>query len=134
MKPFVIGVIVVCVLIVAGLGLTYYFYEPPPIVTNVVDRLCASVRGEQKMDCVAVLAAETFMKPGAVVDYQGSAAEPSTVPLPTADLFGPACGRGMVELLQADEMADGARWTGGRAARRRERAATEDWPLRCARA
>jgi len=91
MKPFVIGVIVVCVLIVAGLGLTYYFYEPPPIVTNVVDRLCAYVRGEQKMDCVAVLAAETFMKPGAVVDYQGSAAEPSTVPLPTADLFGPAC-------------------------------------------
>src|SRR6266508_645458 len=100
MNGFLIGFAGLCVVIVVILGLVYYFYEPPPVPTHVVDRLCAYVRDEQKMDCVAVLAAETFMKPGAVVEYQGSTAEPGTVPLPIADLFGPSCQLPGVDLTE----------------------------------
>ena len=42
------------------------------------------------MDCVAVLAEETLMKPGAVVDYPAGQTLDS-VSLPIANLFGPAC-------------------------------------------
>ncbi|MBP1184200.1 hypothetical protein [Methylobacterium sp. PvR107] len=62
-----VAVAVVMVVLVAGAGLFYWRSPNPPVV--VVDHLCEFVRKEQKMDCVAVLASDSFMKPGAIVDY-----------------------------------------------------------------
>ena len=39
------------------------------------------------MNCVAVLAADTLMKPGAIVEYDQQAGDKSSVSLPVADLF-----------------------------------------------
>lgn len=90
MSGFVKGFLALCVAIVLTL-VGIYIYEllkpEPPII--VTDKLCQFVRNEQKMECVAVLASDTFMKPGAIVDYHPPA--PDRVSLPVADLMGDAC-------------------------------------------
>lgn len=74
------------ILVIVG----FYFFGTKSKI-EIVDHLCNFIRKEQKMDCVAVLAADTFMKPGAIVDYQGTLKKPDRVPMPIGDLFGPEC-------------------------------------------
>lgn len=82
--------VIVCVLIAIVLGGYYYFRHVPPI--KVVDRLCEFVRNEQQMECVSVFAADTFMKPGAIVEVRMPTGDGvGRVSLPVADLFGPKC-------------------------------------------
>jgi hypothetical protein len=58
----------------------------------VTDRLCEFVRGETKLNCVVTLAADTFVHPGSIVDYQPSEQPMSDrIPLPVADLLGQSC-------------------------------------------
>lgn len=63
----------------------FYFFGPRPEI-HVTDRLCDFVRNDEKMDCVAVLASDTYVRPGAIVDYTPGR-KPGRVPLPVADLF-----------------------------------------------
>jgi hypothetical protein len=64
----------------------------PPTPVQVADKLCDYVVHEQKMKCVTVLAADTYMKPGSIVEYNDNPDGSSgRVPLPTADLLGEAC-------------------------------------------
>lgn len=76
------GGIAVVVLLIAVL----YFSKPGPPAA-IVDRLCEFVRS-QKMDCVAALASDNFVKPGAVVNYQPSSDGSDRIPLPVLDIFG----------------------------------------------
>lgn len=84
------GLAVVVALVSGGYYLWDIVFPPKPVV--VVDRLCEFVVKDQRMDCVTVLASDSFMKPGAIVDYQASTdGTPNRVPLPVADLFGERC-------------------------------------------
>jgi hypothetical protein len=78
------------VVAIAIIVITYGAWRPKP--TIVTDRLCEYVRDQEQMNCVAVVAADEFVHPGAIVAFQPSSA-PSTdkVPLPVADVFGSGC-------------------------------------------
>jgi hypothetical protein len=78
--------------LVAGVGYYVWDYFRPIKPNQVVDKLCKFVTEEQRMNCVAVLASDSFMKPGAIVHYQPNAdGSPGLVPLPVADLLGARC-------------------------------------------
>ena len=56
------------------------------------------------MDCVTVLAADTFMKPGAIVEYEDQKGTPRAS-LPVADLFGTAPPGGLSCLVPGADVA-----------------------------
>lgn len=84
------GFAVLCGAIVVIL-VGYQFFAPPPPPPppppKIVDQLCKFVTEEQHMSCVNVLAADTFMKPGAIVEYEPKPDGTARVSLPVSDLF-----------------------------------------------
>jgi hypothetical protein len=89
MRKFLAGFATVSIVIIAVLVGYQYLTPPPPPPPppplRIVDHLCKFVHDEQGMTCVRVLASDTFMKPGAIVEYRASSDD--RVTLPVADLF-----------------------------------------------
>ena len=79
-----IGAILLVILIAVFL----LWPSPPP---RVVDRLCVFIRNELKMDCVAIVASDSYVKPGAIVAYSPPPDGGGGVPLPIGDLSSSAC-------------------------------------------
>src|SRR5439155_3471857 len=88
MKVLVVLLRIGIVIIVLIVG--FYVWGPKPRI-EIVDRLCEFIRNEQKMECVAILANDMTMRPGAIVDFQATQGLPDRVAIPRADIFGPKC-------------------------------------------
>lgn len=81
------GIAVLVIGLLVGLYAINTFTPEPPVI--VTDKLCQFVKNEQQMGCVAVLAADTYMKPGAIVEVQPAGF--GRVSLPVADLMAEQC-------------------------------------------
>jgi hypothetical protein len=90
MGTFLKFFVVVALAVVLTLTAIYFYHESkpePPVV--VTDSLCEFVKREQHMGCVAVIAGDTYMKPGAIVEVLSGG--PGLVSLPVADLMTDQC-------------------------------------------
>lgn len=75
------------VLILVGTYIYWTIVPDSPVI--VADKLCEFVKNEEHMGCVAVIAADTYMKPGAIVEVPPDGS--GRVSLPVADLMTDKC-------------------------------------------
>jgi hypothetical protein len=78
--------------LVAATAVAIYVYPLIfPSAPAVIDRLCEYVRG-QRMNCIATIAADSFVHPGSIVDYRPSETPARDVlSLPVSDITGDSC-------------------------------------------
>ncbi|WP_133253020.1 hypothetical protein [Rhizobium wuzhouense] len=67
----------------------FFFWPVKPVI--VLDHLCDFVRDQQKLECMAVLAADNFVAPGSFVEAVANEVTDKRVPLPRGNLFGDSC-------------------------------------------
>lgn len=86
---WLVGLATLVVLGAAAIFLVPIFWPPRPVV--IVDRLCEHVRG-QRMNCLTTLAAESFVHPGSIINYQPSETPSNDIlSLPVSDIVGESC-------------------------------------------